>query len=421
MRTVDLGAATGVRFTDAELQREFKEYFEALAAARSKEKRSVYVDSTDAKQRDVQASYMIPIAGVEIELPADSDGERASRCSKAGRSSITPPARIGTRCSSRWFRGGRFRLSASCIRRSMCSGRKRICRTIAAAAPVLHAGGVRGHWREAEAAAAAAGAAGRGRAAMAAAARRLMSALERLIRARRRPRRCRNRWVPRVPSPRTPPAGELGELFEYRMSQPVTIRKDESAMLPFLQQEIDARKLLIYSHTGSEHPTNAAELTNSTGKTLDGGPITVYDGGAYGGEALMETLKQGDKRLISYAVDLGTRVTEAFDSKADVIQEIHVNTAFSSTKMAAEETRTYTVAQCGSQSEDAHHRASAAPGIYAAQPEADGEDSDAYSASRSPSPADATQTVSGLRRSASIRRPFQVSNLTPDLLVSLRP
>src|SRR5580704_13446329 len=60
MRTVDLGAATGVRFSDADLQREFKEYFEALAAARSKEKRSVYVDSTDAKQRDVTASYLIP-------------------------------------------------------------------------------------------------------------------------------------------------------------------------------------------------------------------------------------------------------------------------------------------------------------------------------------------------------------------------
>ncbi len=60
MRTVDLGAATGVRFTDAELQREFKEYFEAIAAARSKEKRSVYIDSSDAKQRDVTASYMIP-------------------------------------------------------------------------------------------------------------------------------------------------------------------------------------------------------------------------------------------------------------------------------------------------------------------------------------------------------------------------
>ena len=55
-------------------------------------------------------------------------------------------------------------------------------------------------------------------------------------------------------------AGELGELFEYRIAQPVTIRKDESAMLPFLQQPIEARKLLIYSDHSSQHPTNAAEL-----------------------------------------------------------------------------------------------------------------------------------------------------------------
>jgi hypothetical protein len=138
-------------------------------------------------------------------------------------------------------------------------------------------------------------------------------------------------------------AGELGELFEYRIAQPVTIRKDESAMLPFLQQPIEARKLLIYSDHSSQHPTNAAELTNSSGKTLDGGPITVYDGGAYGGEALMETLKAADKRLISYAVDIGTRITEAFGSKQAVVREIHAARGLLTTKLAAEETRTYTV------------------------------------------------------------------------------
>jgi len=138
-------------------------------------------------------------------------------------------------------------------------------------------------------------------------------------------------------------AGELGELFEYRIAQPVTIRKDESAMLPFLQQALEGRKLLIYSDHSSQHPTNAAELTNSSGKTLDGGPITVYDGGAYGGEALMETLKAGDKRLISYAVDLGTRITEAFGSKAAVVREIHASHGMMTVKTAAEETRTYTI------------------------------------------------------------------------------
>jgi len=114
-------------------------------------------------------------------------------------------------------------------------------------------------------------------------------------------------------------------------------------MLPFLQQPIEARKLLIYSDHSSQHPTNAAELTNSSGKTLDGGPITVYDGGAYGGEALMETLKAADKRLISYAVDIGTRITEAFGSKQAVVREIHAARGVLTTKLAAEETRTYTV------------------------------------------------------------------------------
>jgi hypothetical protein len=138
-------------------------------------------------------------------------------------------------------------------------------------------------------------------------------------------------------------ADAVGELFEYRIAQPVTIRKNESAMLPFLQQAIDARKLLIWSDHSSEHPTDAAELTNATGKVLDGGPVTVYDGGAYGGEALMETLKAGDKRLISYAVDLGTRITTAFDSKQAVVREIHLSRGVLTTKSATEETATYTM------------------------------------------------------------------------------
>ena len=57
----------------------------------------------------------------------------------------------------------------------------------------------------------------------------------------------------------------------------------------------------------------------------------------------METVKAGDKRLISYAVDLGTRITEAFGSKPAVVREIHANRGILTTKLAAEETRTYTV------------------------------------------------------------------------------
>jgi hypothetical protein len=138
-------------------------------------------------------------------------------------------------------------------------------------------------------------------------------------------------------------AREVGELFEYQIPEPVTIRKGESSMLPFLQQKIEARKLLIYTDPSSVNPMNAAELTNSTGKTLDGGPITVFDTGAYGGEALMETLKGGDRRLISYAIDLGTRISTQFDSRSDLVREIHLRRGVLTTRSAAVETRTYTI------------------------------------------------------------------------------
>jgi len=138
-------------------------------------------------------------------------------------------------------------------------------------------------------------------------------------------------------------SSDVGELFEYRFSSPVTVKKDESAMLPFLQQPVGARRLLIYSENYGEHPMNAAELTNSTQKTLDGGPITVFDAASYAGEALMTTLKAGDKRLISYSVDLGTRVTTQFDSSRELVREVHINRGTLTARFAVDETKTFTI------------------------------------------------------------------------------
>jgi hypothetical protein len=135
----------------------------------------------------------------------------------------------------------------------------------------------------------------------------------------------------------------VGELFEYHFAGPVTIKKNQSAMLPFLQDDITARKLLIYSDPDGEHPVNAAEVTNNTAKTLDGGPITVYDGGAYAGEALFETVKTGDKRLIGYAVDYGTRVASAYGSGEQTVREIHAKSGLIVVRYAQRQTRTYTV------------------------------------------------------------------------------
>jgi hypothetical protein len=112
-------------------------------------------------------------------------------------------------------------------------------------------------------------------------------------------------------------------------------------MMPFLQQKVSARKLIIYSDAGRPNPFSAAELTNNTGKTLDGGPITVFDAGTYAGEALVETVKNADKRFINYGVDLGTRISTNLDSHSDAVRELHAHNGLLVSKTSQVQKKTY--------------------------------------------------------------------------------
>jgi hypothetical protein len=104
-------------------------------------------------------------------------------------------------------------------------------------------------------------------------------------------------------------AGSLGDLFEYRIKQPVTLRKDQSALVPIVSAEVEAEKVSVWNRApGSGRPLRAVWLTNATGLTLDGGSMTLVDGNAFAGEGLVDPLKAGERRLISYAMDLGVMV-----------------------------------------------------------------------------------------------------------------
>ena len=328
LRTVDLASATSLQLRDADMQGKLKEYLSLVNQSRSTEKRGVYIDSTGAGQRKIIASYVVP-------MPVWKSAYRLI-LGDAGAATVEGWAIVDNITGEDWTN----------VRLSVVSGRpvsfvsqlyepRYVSRPSAeleenrAQAPTVYGGvigGIGGNEMAKDKA--------------------VMDA--RLFRADGLAVAPAPAMAPRAmaaPSSlaSTALAEELGELFEYSFPSAVTVRKGESAMLPFLQQKITARKLLIYSDPASAHPLNAAELTNDTGKTLDGGPITVYDSGAYGGEALMETLKATDKRMISYAVDLGTRITTQFGSNRDIVREIHFRRGVLTARQAIQETRTYTV------------------------------------------------------------------------------
>jgi hypothetical protein len=112
----------------------------------------------------------------------------------------------------------------------------------------------------------------------------------------------------------TPAAAEgqdLGDLFEYKLKDRVTIRKNQSAMVPILQSEIRAEKVSVWTQgRSSGHPLRGVWLTNTSGETLDGGNFSVLDDEIFAGQGLLDPIKPDERRLLSYATDLGVLVRE---------------------------------------------------------------------------------------------------------------
>jgi hypothetical protein len=109
---------------------------------------------------------------------------------------------------------------------------------------------------------------------------------------------------------------EVGELFEYRVEQPVTVRRDRSALIPILQTKMEGERVSVYNEAArKDRPMHGVRLKNTSELTLEGGSLTVIDGDAYAGEALIERLKSKEQRFISFGLDLGTLVTTKFKSE----------------------------------------------------------------------------------------------------------
>ena len=102
---------------------------------------------------------------------------------------------------------------------------------------------------------------------------------------------------------------EVGDLFEYKIDQPVTVPRDRSALIPILQTRMEGERVSIYNEGNrADRAMGGMLLKNTSPLTLEGGAMTVIDGDAYAGEALMDRLKPGEQRLISFALDLGTLI-----------------------------------------------------------------------------------------------------------------
>jgi len=119
---------------------------------------------------------------------------------------------------------------------------------------------------------------------------------------------------------------ELGDLFEYKLKDRVTLKKNQSALVPIAQTAIDAEKVSLWSGTtGSGRPLRGLWLKNTSPLTFDGGSFSVLENEVFAGEGLTDPIKPGERRLISYATDLGLLVEASKNSQPQHVTRVKIS------------------------------------------------------------------------------------------------
>jgi hypothetical protein len=137
---------------------------------------------------------------------------------------------------------------------------------------------------------------------------------------------------------------EAGDLFEYRVGQPVTVARNRSALIPIVQKEMNGERVSLFdARSGGERPRNGFFVENTSGLTLENGPLTVIDGDSYGGEGELERLKPKEKRFIGFGTDLATKVTKKTERTKDPVALVRVKGGRFETFYAVKDQTTFTI------------------------------------------------------------------------------
>jgi hypothetical protein len=109
------------------------------------------------------------------------------------------------------------------------------------------------------------------------------------------------------------------DFFEYKLTQPITIHKNESALVPILQAKVaaDPVTLVSYANGRAAQPLRALWITNTSGLTLDRGSFTIIEDGNFAGEGLLDPVHPDEKRLLSYAADQAVHVSTEDDKNSN--------------------------------------------------------------------------------------------------------
>ncbi|MGA7833291.1 MAG: DUF4139 domain-containing protein [Terracidiphilus sp.] len=141
------------------------------------------------------------------------------------------------------------------------------------------------------------------------------------------------------------------DFFEYALTAPVTIHKNESAMVPILQQELPAEHVTLWSEK-EPTPLRAVWLENKSKLTLDAGSFSIFESGEFAGEGLLDPIHPGERRLLSYAADQAVRVQVTDRDGRRTLHHVQIGNGYVIESYMNWESKTYSATNHSEQDRD---------------------------------------------------------------------
>ncbi|HJT76417.1 MAG TPA: DUF4139 domain-containing protein, partial [Gemmataceae bacterium] len=139
-------------------------------------------------------------------------------------------------------------------------------------------------------------------------------------------------------------AEEVGDYFQYVLDHKVTLPRQKSALLPIITHDVEAKRVSIFNEgVQPKFPLLGLKFRNTSGQSLMQGPVTVYEGNTYAGDARVLDLQPGEERLVAYALDQGTEVKAEGESAPQRLTAVKIVKGVVHATHRLCETKTYRV------------------------------------------------------------------------------
>jgi hypothetical protein len=105
---------------------------------------------------------------------------------------------------------------------------------------------------------------------------------------------------------------ESGALFVYRVLDPLDLDAHHSALVPIVQERIEAESITWFA-ANDDVALTGARVVNSTSQTLPAGVISFFADGGFVGEAALRRLKPKERQFTAFGVEQDVELSRAYE------------------------------------------------------------------------------------------------------------